>query len=99
MLMAEHGFKIGFNSTVNFTTSKTAPREVLKKTSKENVPKTAFKTVPKEAFNRVPKEVSKEESKTLPHEKRVLWHKHNDELINVSVLLIGTSLVLLYFFK
>ena len=37
--------------------------------------------------------------KPLPHGERVLSREHNDEMIVVSVLLIGTSLVFFYFFK
>ena len=86
ILVFEHGFKIGINKFVN------QPKEACKA-----APREASKRASKEAFKRVPKEVTA--PKTLPHEERVLSQEHSDEMMAVSVLLIGTSLVFLYFFK
>ena len=52
------------------------------------------------AFKTALKEVSKvAKTTTLSYEERVLSQEHKDEMIDVSVLLIGTSLVFFYFFK
>ena len=53
---------------------------------------------PKEASKTAPKEVRRLRDVDV-HEERVLSQEHKDEMIAVSVLLIGTSLVFLYFFK
>ena len=96
ILVSEHNFKIGVNKLVNQPKEafKTVPREAFKTVSKEafkRASKEAFKRAPKEAFKRAPKEVTA--SKTLPHEERVLSQEHSDEMMAISVLLIGTSLV------
>ena len=63
------------------------------------MPKEVFKTAPKEVFKTAPKEQrlrqhlrQSKESKTLPHEERVLLQEHSNEMMAVSVLLIGTGL-------
>ena len=84
--MSEHGFCIGLNKLVNSTTSRTEPKVAPKRASKK-----AFKTVPKNASNKT--------SKMLPYEECALSKQHQDEMIAVSVLLIGTSLVFFFLFK
>ena len=49
---------------------------------------TAFNKVPKEASKTLPKVVSKPMSR-LSHEEGVLSQEHRDEMMAVSVLLIG----------
>ena len=65
----------------------------------KSVNSTASKTVPKEAFKTARKEVFKRAPKTLSYEERVLSQKHSDKMMTISILLIGTSLVFLYFLK
>ena len=83
ILVYENGFNIGVNKLVKLVLVPTVSKTVSKKASK-----TASKEAPKAAFK-----------SRLPHEERLLLQEHGDEMMAVSVLLIGTSLVFLYFFK
>ena len=89
VLISENGFKIGVNINVNLV----------------SVPTVSKMTTPKEVSKTAPKATSKVVSKSQPttsrlsHEEHVLSKEHRDEMMAVSVLLIGTSLVFFHFFQ